>query len=143
MKLPPKPKRTGFGEFSQLVNLYRLALERGQHTGEDLGALRPVPISCPIHLLRLDVPELYSFIINQLMPKAQLLCTKLLCAELNLGDRVYGELEKDSFIALPGKAGPSGLLPRKTVCPNREAIRSLVTILPKGVLADNIRVCAG
>ena len=138
MKLPPKPKRTGFGEFS-----HRLGLERGQHTGEDLGALRPVPISCPMHLFRLDVPELYSFIINQLMPKAQLLCTKLLCAELNLGDRVYGGLEKDSFIALPGKAGPSGFLPRKTVCPNREAIRSLVTILPKGVLADSIRVCAG
>ena len=41
-------------------------------------------------------------------------------AELNLGDRVWGEIEKNRkkscFIALPGKGGHSGLLPLKTVC---------------------------
>ena len=36
----------------------------------------------------------------------------------NLGDRVLGEVEKDSFITLPGKGGHSGLLPRKVMCPN-------------------------
>ena len=35
--------------------------------------------------------------------------------ELNLRDRVLGEVEKNSFIALPGKGGHRGLLPWKTV----------------------------
>ena len=39
-------------------------------------------------------------------------------ATLNLGDGVLGEVEKDSFIALPGKAEHSKLLPRETMCPN-------------------------
>ena len=30
--------------------------------------------------------------------------------KLNLGDRVLGEVEKDSFIALSGKAGHRGLM---------------------------------
>ena len=38
-------------------------------------------------------------------------------AELNLRDRVLGEVEKNSFIALTGKGGHSRLLPLKTVCP--------------------------
>ena len=50
-----------------------------------------------------------------MMPKTWPLCTG---AESNLGDRVLGEVEKDSFIALPGKGGHSELLPLKTVCPN-------------------------
>ena len=50
-----------------------------------------------------------------LMPKAQPLYTG---AELNLGDKVLGEVEKNSFIALPGKVGHSGLLPQKTTYPN-------------------------
>ena len=33
-------------------------------------------------------------------------------------DRVLGEVEKDSFIALPGKAIHTGRLPQKTMCPN-------------------------
>ena len=41
-----------------------------------------------------------------LMLKTQPLCTG---AELNL--RVLGEVEENSFIALPGKEGHSGLLP--------------------------------
>ena len=36
----------------------------------------------------------------------------------NLRDRALGEVEKNSFIALPGKGGHSRLLPSKTMCPN-------------------------
>ena len=49
------------------------------------------------------------------MPKGQPLYTG---TESNLRDRVLGEVEKNSFIALPGKGGHSRLLPRKTVCPH-------------------------
>ena len=45
-----------------------------------------------------------------LMPKTWPLWTS---AESNLGDRVLGEVENNSFIALPGKGGRSGLLPPK------------------------------
>ena len=38
-------------------------------------------------------------------------------AESNLGDRVLGKVEKDSFITLPGNGGHSGLLPRKLCVP--------------------------
>ena len=41
------------------------------------------------------------------MPKTQPLCTS---AKSNLGDRVLGEVEKNSFIALPGKRGHSRFL---------------------------------
>ena len=39
-----------------------------------------------------------------------------LCAvtELNLGNRVLGEEEKNSFIALPTKGNHSGLMPSKS-----------------------------
>ena len=37
-------------------------------------------------------------------------------ADSNLRDRVLGELEKDNFIALPGRGGHSGLMPLKTMC---------------------------
>ena len=107
MKPPPKPKRTGLGEFS----LYRLGLERGWCTGEDLGALCPVPISCPMHFFHLDIKD------NEPID-AESSASLYTGAESNVGDRVWGELEKDSFIALPCKVGHSGLLPRKTVCPN-------------------------
>ena len=39
-------------------------------------------------------------------------------AKSNPRDRVLGEVEKDSFIALPGKGGHNGLLFSKTMCPN-------------------------
>ena len=39
-------------------------------------------------------------------------------AKWNLRDRVLGEVEKDSFIALPDKERHSGLLPSKAMCPN-------------------------
>ena len=41
-------------------------------------------------------------------------------AELNLRDRVVGDVEKNSFIALPGKGGQIGLLPLKPKCLNWE-----------------------
>ena len=36
-------------------------------------------------------------------------------AKLNLGDRVLGEVEKNSFIALPGKGTQRGLVPSELV----------------------------
>ena len=39
-------------------------------------------------------------------------------AKSNIWDRDLGEVEKNSFIALPSKGGHSGLVPWKTVCPN-------------------------
>ena len=39
-------------------------------------------------------------------------------ANSNLRDRALGEVGRDGFIALPGKGGRSGLLPRKTMRPN-------------------------
>ena len=38
--------------------------------------------------------------------------------KLNLGDQVSGEVEKNSFIALPGKGRRKRLLLLKTMCPN-------------------------
>ena len=49
------------------------------------------------------------------MLKTEPLCTD---AESNLTDRILGEIEKNSFIALPGKGGYSGLILLITVCPN-------------------------
>ena len=49
------------------------------------------------------------------MPKAQPLYTG---AKSNLRDRIWGEVQKNSFIALPGKGGHSGLLPSQTMCSN-------------------------
>lgn len=44
------------------------------------------------------------------MLKTQPLCTD---AELNLRERVLGEIEKNSFVALPDKAGHSRLISQK------------------------------
>ena len=49
------------------------------------------------------------------MLKARPLCNGV---ESNLGDRVLGEVAKNSFIDLPSKGGHGGLVPLKTVCPN-------------------------
>ena len=57
------------------------------------------------------------------------LCTG---AESNLGDIVLGEVEKDSFIALPGKGGHSGLLPSKTMCPNQEDVMRCFIAIVQG-----------
>ena len=45
-----------------------------------------------------------------LVSKTQRLCTS---AESNFGNKVLGEVEKNSFIAFPGKGGHSGLVPLK------------------------------
>ena len=50
----------------------------------------------------------------EVMLKTWPLCTG---AKLNFGDRVLGEVENNSFIALPGKAGHISLMPSK-LCPN-------------------------
>ena len=59
--------------------------------------------------------SLVCWVFLSLMPKTWPLCPG---AELNLRDRVLGEVEKNSFIALPGKVGHGRLLPAKIVCPN-------------------------
>ena len=67
-----------------------------------------------------------------LMLKTRPLCTS---AKSNLRDRVLGEVEKNSFIDLPGKGGHSGLMPQ-TVCriPVNLVRRSFIGF--KGRLAD-------
>lgn len=49
------------------------------------------------------------------MLKTWPLCTG---AESILGGRVWGEVENNSFTALPGRGGHSSLVPSKSVCPN-------------------------
>ena len=39
-------------------------------------------------------------------------------AKLNLRNSVLGEVEKNNFIALPGKDGHNGFLHLKMMCPN-------------------------
>ena len=56
-------------------------------------------------------------------------------ARLNLRDRVLGEVEKNSFIALPGKGGHSGLVPSR-LCPAQEGVvRSLMVFKEQGVIS--------
>ena len=55
------------------------------------------------------------------------LCTG---AELNLRDRVWGEVEKNSFIAWLGKGGQSGLVPQKLcVSTQRDLVRSFIAVV--------------
>ena len=58
----------------------------------------------------LTVPKSALHWAPNLMPKTWPLCTS---AELNLRDRVLGEVEKNSFIALLGKGGHRGRMPLK------------------------------
>ena len=75
------------------------------------------------------------------MLKTQPLCTS---AEWNLRDRVLGGVEKNSFIALPGEGGHSGLVPLKTVCPNPEGFgEEVYSNGSRAELLIRIRVCAG
>ena len=63
----------------------------------------------------------------RLTPNIQPVCTG---AKLNLGHGVLGEVEKYSFIALPGKGGHGGLLPLKTALPTREdLVRSFIPMV--------------
>ena len=58
------------------------------------------------------------------------LCTS---AELNLGDRVLGKVEKNSFLTLPGKGGLSKPMPSKPSVPTWETIvRSFTVIVQRG-----------
>ena len=64
---------------------------------------------------------------KKVMPKTQPLCTG---AELNLGDRVLGEVEKNSFIVLPGKGGNSGLMPSKLCVPTQgDLVRNFIAMV--------------
>ena len=54
-------------------------------------------------------------------------------AKWNLRDRVLGEVEKNSFIALPDRH--SGLLPSKTMCPNLGVSdEGFITLVSTGML---------
>ena len=54
-----------------------------------------------------------SYFLFKVMLKPGPLCTS---PKSNLRDRVFGEVEKNSFIALPGKGGHSRLVPLKIMC---------------------------
>ena len=75
------------------------------------------------------------------MPETRPLCTG---AKSNLGDRVLGEVEKNSFIALPGKGGNSRLMPLKIACPNPGGFgENFYSNGSRAGLLIRIRVCAG
>ena len=46
----------------------------------------------------------------------------------SLGDRVLGEVERNSFIALLGRGGHSGLMPTRLVCPALEGVVWSLTV---------------
>ena len=69
------------------------------------------------------------------------LCTS---AELNLGDRVLGKVEKSDFIALLGKRGHNGLMPLKTVCLNLGGFgEEFYSSGSRVELLTRMRVCTG
>ena len=54
------------------------------------------------------------------------LCTSV---ESNLRDRVLGEVEKNSFIALPGKGGHSSYLSKLCVPTWEDLVRSFIAVV--------------
>ena len=61
------------------------------------------------------------------MPKTWPLCTG---AEPNLGDRVLGEVEKNGFIAFPGKGRHRGLASQKLcVLTWEDLVRSFIAMV--------------
>ena len=70
------------------------------------------------------------------VPKAWHLCTS---AKFNLGERVLGEVEKNSFIFLPGKEGNSWSQPWKLKFQPRRLWQGVQRF--KGRIDDRIRVC--
>lgn len=79
--------------------------------------------------------------IMELMLKTRHPCTG---AEANLRDRVWGDIEKKSFIALPSKeGGHSQLLPSKLCVSAGSLVRNFIAMVQKWGLLIMIRVCAG
>ena len=79
--------------------------------------------------------------IMELMLKTRPPCTG---AEANLRDRVWGDIEKKSFIALPSKGGHSQLLPSKLCVSTLGGFgESFIAMVQKWGLLIMIRVCAG
>ena len=75
------------------------------------------------------------------MPKSRPLGTS---AELNLGDRVLGEVEKKSFVVLPGKGRHGGLMPLKCYFPTWGSLMKNFIAMVQGIgLLIKVRVCAG
>ena len=72
------------------------------------------------------------------MLKIWLLCTG---AESNLEDRVLGEGEKNSFIALPGKGGHSEFMPSELCVPTQgDVVRSFTVMVQEQLFLIRIRV---
>ena len=69
-----------------------------------------------------------SILDGEMMLKAQPLCTG---AEMNLGDKVWGEVEKNSFIALPGKWGHSWLMPSRLYIPHWRGLGGIINRFKK------------
>ena len=63
------------------------------------------------------------------MLKTQPLCTD---AELNLRERVLGEIEKNSFVALPDKVGHSRLMSQKLCITTQEGLLRRFTAVVQG-----------
>ena len=74
------------------------------------------------------------------MLKTRPLCTS---AELNPRDRVLGEVEENSFIALPGKEGHSGLTPSKLFSSQGGCGEEFYSNGSRAGLLISIRVSAG
>ena len=84
---------------------------------------------------------LYNILKLRMMPKTWPLCTGV---KLNLRDRVLGEVEKNSFIDLPGKGGTQQPHASKTVCPNPGGFgEEFYSNGSRAELLTRIRVCAG
>ena len=67
------------------------------------------------------------------------LCTNV---ESNLGGRVWGEVEKNTFISLPGKGGRARSCLKNCVSTWEDLVRNFIDDLRVGLLI-RIRVCAG
>ena len=65
-------------------------------------------------------------------------------AENQIAGRVWGEVQKHSFISLPGKGGHRGLLPQETKCPKPGGCdEEFYSNTSRVGLPRRIRVCAG
>ena len=58
--------------------------------------------------------------------------------ELNLGDRVLGEAEKNSFYCFARQKGPQGANALKTVCPVLEGVVRSVIVMAQGAERDQL-----